>query len=489
MSISSIQLPEVYPDELFSSVLIRYHIHSGHINSMQTQREIFHRKSESINLELLGALPDVVIEAMEKQKLLGEWIEKHTMFPEYARFLPKTRRDEAFSAMQRMDKSKTQALLYTPRFRTKEMMRYCPVCAMENREKYGETYWHRIHQVQGVNVCPHHACRLMESTLRRVRPERALQSAAEIMLPYTGEAIQDRPTEKELMTSRYLAKVFALPITWENEKDIIPYLRTAMTAAYPLSARGELTDLDRLIADMKLYYSGVLSFPENIKQTIERMYQGKAFPFVETCLLAQFLGIKPDDLTNPVLPEQQHKDVFDETVMSLYRQGKTYEEIAELLGSKKSQIKSVCNGHYRRNKSHRTGNMAGKGKYNWETIDQATLPEVKKIIQEMEGSIDRKPQRISISAVANRLNMRTKGFCNLAQCMNYVKKYACTVEENRAKKLVWAIKRTDREGWLLNKQRVFELVHMDKNMIRSAMPHMSKYADEKTSKRIRELME
>lgn len=29
--------------------------------------------------------------------------------------------------------------------------------------KYGETYWHRIHQVPGVNVCPKHKTLLEDS--------------------------------------------------------------------------------------------------------------------------------------------------------------------------------------------------------------------------------------------------------------------------------------------------------------------------------------
>lgn len=43
-------------------------------------------------------------------------------------------------------------------FRTvkKDTLCYCPACACDDRKKYGETYWHRIHQIRGITVCEKH---------------------------------------------------------------------------------------------------------------------------------------------------------------------------------------------------------------------------------------------------------------------------------------------------------------------------------------------
>src|SRR4030095_7232407 len=46
-----------------------------------------------------------------------------------------------------------------------EFLRYCPACVAEDRWQYGEAYWHRLHQVPGVIVCPHHAAWLESSSL------------------------------------------------------------------------------------------------------------------------------------------------------------------------------------------------------------------------------------------------------------------------------------------------------------------------------------
>ncbi|MRN56939.1 TnsD family Tn7-like transposition protein [Paenibacillus monticola] len=42
-------------------------------------------------------------------------------------------------------------------------LRYCPACIEEDRIKYGAAYWHRYHQITGVNVCSVHNCYLQTS--------------------------------------------------------------------------------------------------------------------------------------------------------------------------------------------------------------------------------------------------------------------------------------------------------------------------------------
>ena len=37
-------------------------------------------------------------------------------------------------------------------------LRFCSDCVIEDRKKYGETYWHRLPQIAGINVCPDHEC-------------------------------------------------------------------------------------------------------------------------------------------------------------------------------------------------------------------------------------------------------------------------------------------------------------------------------------------
>jgi hypothetical protein len=45
-------------------------------------------------------------------------------------------------------------------------LRYCPLCVKEERANLGECYWHRLHQVPGVEICSKHMVFLENSTIR-----------------------------------------------------------------------------------------------------------------------------------------------------------------------------------------------------------------------------------------------------------------------------------------------------------------------------------
>lgn len=41
-------------------------------------------------------------------------------------------------------------------------LKYCPVCMKEEVEAYGESYWHREHQIPSITACRKHKCRLID---------------------------------------------------------------------------------------------------------------------------------------------------------------------------------------------------------------------------------------------------------------------------------------------------------------------------------------
>lgn len=47
-----------------------------------------------------------------------------------------------------------------------ERLRFCPLCQTEDRELFKQAYWHRLHQLPGVEVCPSHAVFLEDSEVR-----------------------------------------------------------------------------------------------------------------------------------------------------------------------------------------------------------------------------------------------------------------------------------------------------------------------------------
>ena len=49
--------------------------------------------------------------------------------------------------------------------RLNRYFKFCPACLEEDIEKYGEIYWHRIHQVSGVLFCPKHDLFLQDTSI------------------------------------------------------------------------------------------------------------------------------------------------------------------------------------------------------------------------------------------------------------------------------------------------------------------------------------
>lgn len=58
----------------------------------------------------------------------------------------------------------------------KEGPKYCPVCYQEDKERYGEPYWHREHQIPLMPLCPTHGYRL-------VQYEISFSKLSEVFLP------------------------------------------------------------------------------------------------------------------------------------------------------------------------------------------------------------------------------------------------------------------------------------------------------------------
>src|SRR5205085_11862301 len=83
----------------------------------------------------------------------------------YSPFIPPKRLQDAKQDMQNPGANRIHARLgiIAGRYRRLERLRFCPSCVIEDRDKYGETYWHRLHQISGVEICPRHDIPLEQS--------------------------------------------------------------------------------------------------------------------------------------------------------------------------------------------------------------------------------------------------------------------------------------------------------------------------------------
>ena len=164
--------PQPYPGECLYSVLCRYHVRSGNATAVKTIRQLFGGYASLSSTLLLPSMQTLyclkswVSELPEMNAMDFVW--KHTAFSlyslhEYAfyRFLIFERESLPLYSQRRAWGVFKQSLLQ----HSSQKLRYCPVCAKEQKEIYGEAYWQIVPQLDGVEYCPCHHVRIFSSPI------------------------------------------------------------------------------------------------------------------------------------------------------------------------------------------------------------------------------------------------------------------------------------------------------------------------------------
>ena len=158
--------PTAYDDELLYSQLARYYAKSGYMTYAYAAEELYISKIVRPDMEFVNAFTPDALRVITRGLTMEDVVLKHTMFPYYGRFLPLGRRQRAFQALVSMQGNYHNLLPISQRKSTSNRyLRYCPMCAEQDRREYGETFWHCTHQMIGMVACPVHGCYLMDSSV------------------------------------------------------------------------------------------------------------------------------------------------------------------------------------------------------------------------------------------------------------------------------------------------------------------------------------
>ena len=285
--------PEPYKDELIYSVMARYYVRSGYAKYVFVAEDLFVKRSVRPSFEYLSALSDEVVDQLTKNQSLIDVLVGHTMFPYHCRFLPLDRRKTALQSIIRMDKNYHNLILF-PKRRTIPTMRYCPLCVANDRDTYGETYWHRLHQIIELSVCPVHHCYLVDTKYKlsgKLPPDLI---PAEIVIPFS-EDITQCENERLLAFAEYVRKIFCMPIKMDDSISVAAVLKKKTENTKHRSPRGEVCRISSLYNDFAEYYKGIIDdIPDQWK--VHKLLVGQRFDFWDIVLLAFFLGIESSEL-------------------------------------------------------------------------------------------------------------------------------------------------------------------------------------------------
>ena len=160
--------PALYPGELLYSAIARYQIRSGNLSPKLTIEELFNSRSITATADLPCGLDNLVKNLPPHSSItVDSLIQHHTLYPFYSPFLPPKRAKQIEISMRGIygGDIHNKAGIMASAINTPNYFRFCPDCLQQDLNKYGETYWHRLHQVPGVLFCPIHKIALQNSEI------------------------------------------------------------------------------------------------------------------------------------------------------------------------------------------------------------------------------------------------------------------------------------------------------------------------------------
>ena len=150
--------PTPYPDELWYSILCRYHVRSGNPSSHITTKEL-NIKEKSLASLLPTSSISIIINQLPNGFLdIKDIILNNTMFKYAYRFYSLELKQEFLKNFELGKAIAPQRLCRQEQIRP--VLKSCPLCRSEDLEKYGEQYWHLSHQLPLAYYCRKHGCRL-----------------------------------------------------------------------------------------------------------------------------------------------------------------------------------------------------------------------------------------------------------------------------------------------------------------------------------------
>ena len=174
--------PDPYPDELLYSACARYADRVRYVNKQSVREELLGKIGCSVIIDFPSHLQFLSRMIPNNNYSVDELISENTLLPFFEPFLPCDRAEivrQEMSKSSETNKISARLEIRVKQVRPPDYLRFCPLCVKNDREQYGEIYWHRLHLITGVIICPLHRCFLENSLLRWGKESRSSFQVAE----------------------------------------------------------------------------------------------------------------------------------------------------------------------------------------------------------------------------------------------------------------------------------------------------------------------
>lgn len=154
-----------YQDETFYSLVSRYQVWSGNTNAKELLRELYGKDTIIASKHLPSNFNDLMKHLPENYQIsIDNLINYTTLYKYYTAFSDYEKASIIYKQMVNGEGYKIFATLglSNNKISNNNGLKYCKKCLIEDKEKYGEAYWHREHQLAGVMICKKHKESLIE---------------------------------------------------------------------------------------------------------------------------------------------------------------------------------------------------------------------------------------------------------------------------------------------------------------------------------------
>lgn len=436
-------LPTIYPDELVYSWFCRYYVHSGCFTHKMALQELYCNRSDNPSKEFIGNLKPEARAEIAKMYPLDMLTLNHTLFPQYARFIPLEQRKNALYHIGHDSCDIHHLFCVLPRTGDEQYLRYCPLCAVEDRKQYGGAYWHRKHQLRNVNVCTKHRCRLKATAIPAKSEQNYTFYPAENVIQDNAVVYENNPTA--IRFASYVESVFDAPMDFEKDIPISSILYHGMSRTKYLKPSGRSRYTKMLADEMKAFYEklGLCSIASMYQ--IQRVLLGGRFDFSVVCQIAVFIGMTVEELTSPSLTL--------------------------------SQIQKEQDSHY----------MKNTAPVDWETLDAETAPVLEAVVSSIyDGTANEngRPERVSERLVYREMGLLGHQLENMPRCKAIFNRYTESYPESWARKIIWAYQKLQCKGVPFYWSDIRALSGVKKKNFQEIIPYLAKHTDTDTVKHI-----
>lgn len=431
--------PELYEDELVYSWIARYLVHSGYTSAADAYQDLFFNKNLRPSVELMNNLIDDAKSVMTKYMSMEELIYNHTLFPEYGRFIDPKKRERLVSEAD-FSRGNWINSLMIPVATGERYLKYCPLCAKEDRDIHGEAYWHRKHQITNINICVKHGLYLQNSEIVRNRNLTRLK-AAEITIPQMT-VITECEDETITKLSFYMVSVFES--SKYSHDHIGKYLNGRIPSQY-VHDNGNRKAYE-LFEDYTAYYHSLAAEDLMSINTMSRILRGHSGTFGNICQLGLLFGVDPSDLLN------KGDEAIDDDI---------FIRVSELTGEPLERVQFI--GEAIIDELKKDSVIFIKEKRHEDNIDKedlVLLPSVEATVKKIYGEGDDRPRKVSLNAICKPLHVDIHKLKKMERCMAVINQYYESQEEYWAREIVWAVKMIEKNGDTLNEKHIRNLTNL-----------------------------